>query len=276
MEFPTTRPDPKGVAAALPEWIPKAQRKKKFILFVEDVTVSFDGFKALDGLTLYLTEGELRSVIGPNGAGKTTMMDVVTARARPDSGEVFFTETINLLEKDEVFIAQAGICRKFQKPSVFESLTTRENIELALKAKKTVWSTLRAKLSGEDRDFSDKTLELIRLADQRHKPAGALSHGQKQWLEMGMLLAQKPKLLLLDEPVAGMTPGEIERTGELLLSLEGDHTIVLVEHDMEFVRSVSRIVTVLHQGRVLAEGTMEEVGANEEVVNAYLGGKLEC
>jgi urea transport system ATP-binding protein len=270
MPHPSSLP-PKKELPELP-WIPKAQRKKKYILFVEDVSVTFDGFKALDGLTLYLSEGELRCVIGPNGAGKTTMMDVVTGATRPDSGEAFFTETINLLEKDEVFIAQAGICRKFQKPSVFESLSCRQNLELALKGKKSVWSTFRAKLSGEDKDFIDRTMELVRLTGESQKRAGALSHGQKQWLEIGMLLAQKPKLLLLDEPVAGMTPGEIERTGELLLSLEGDHSVILVEHDMEFVRSISRKVTVMHQGRVLAEGTMEEVSSNPEVADAYLGG----
>jgi urea transport system ATP-binding protein len=261
-----------GKSMDLPR-IPKSIRKKNYILFVEDISVSFDGFKALDSLTLYLTEGELRCVIGPNGAGKTTMMDIITGHTKADEGEAFFYETIDLLEKDEVFIAQAGICRKFQKTSVFESLTTYQNLELSLKAKKTVWAIFRAKLTGEDKDFIDNTLELIKLTEESQKLGASLSHGQKQWLEIGMLLAQKPKLLLLDEPVAGMTPQEIERTGELLLSLEGKHSIILVEHDMEFIRSISRKVTVLHQGRVLAEGTMEEVSQNGEVIEAYLGGR---
>ncbi|MDR2460545.1 MAG: urea ABC transporter ATP-binding protein UrtD [Deltaproteobacteria bacterium] len=268
---------PNGEPAPLKlPWIPKVQRKKLYILLLEDISVSFDGFKALDGLNLYLTEGELRCVIGPNGAGKTTMMDIITGHTRPTQGEAWFQETINLLEKDEVFIAQAGICRKFQKPSVFESLTTWENLELALKAQKTVWSTLKAKLKAPEKDFLKSILELIRLEPVENKVAGALSHGQKQWLEIGMLLSQKPKVLLLDEPVAGMTAQEIERTVELLMSLEGEHTIVLVEHDMEFVRQVARKVTVLHQGRVLAEGTMDSVSSNPQVVEAYLGGVSIC
>jgi urea transport system ATP-binding protein len=253
-------------------WIPKAQRRKLYVLLLEEITVSFDGFRALDGLSLYLREGELRSVIGPNGAGKTTMMDVITGSTRPDSGEAWYSETVNLLEKDEVYIAQAGVCRKFQKPSVFETLTVHQNLELALKAPKTVWSTFRARLSGEERDFIGQTLELTRLSNEAARPAGALSHGQKQWLEIGMLLAQKPRVLLLDEPVAGMTPQEIDRTVTLLKSLEGRCSIVLVEHDMEFVRAVASRVTVLHQGRVLSEGTMDEVSADPEVIEAYLGG----
>ncbi|MDR3153686.1 MAG: urea ABC transporter ATP-binding protein UrtD [Deltaproteobacteria bacterium] len=242
------------------------------ILLLEDVTVSFDGFKALDGLSLYLKEGELRSVIGPNGAGKTTMMDIITGSTRPDSGEAWYAEEVNLLEKDEVYIAQAGICRKFQKPSVFETLTVFQNLELALQGPKTVTGSFTARLSGEDRDFLGGVLDLTRLSPEAGRPAGALSHGQKQWLEIGMLLSQKPRVLLLDEPVAGMTPQEIDRTADLLRSLEGGCTIILVEHDMEFVRAVARTVTVLHQGKVLSEGTMDDIGRDPEVVEAYLGG----
>ncbi|MDR1036595.1 MAG: urea ABC transporter ATP-binding protein UrtD [Deltaproteobacteria bacterium] len=252
--------------------MPKAQRRKEYVLLLEDIRVSFDGFRALDGLSLYLREGELRSVIGPNGAGKTTMMDVVTGSTRPDSGEAWYAESVNLLEKDEVFISQAGICRKFQKPSVFETMTVFQNLELALKAPKTVWSTFRARVSGEDRDFLRSLLDLTRLAGESGTTAGALSHGQKQWLEIGMLLSQKPKVLLLDEPVAGMTPQEIDRTVGLLDSLRGRCSVILVEHDMEFVRAVASRVTVLHQGRVLAEGTMDEVSRNALVMDAYLGG----
>ncbi|MDR2338536.1 MAG: urea ABC transporter ATP-binding protein UrtD [Deltaproteobacteria bacterium] len=267
-------PKPKSTVnlELLLNWVPKYKRRKQYILFVEDVSVSFDGFKALDGLTLYLTEGELRCVIGPNGAGKTTMMDVITGQTRPDSGEAWFMDRINLLERDEVFIAQQGICRKFQKPSVFESLTAAQNLVLALKAEKSVFSTFRARIGKEDRDFLDEVMGQIGLREDAGKLAGNLSHGQKQWLEIGMLLAQRPRLLLLDEPVAGMTPQEIDHTKELLLGLEGNHTILVVEHDMEFVRSIARQVTVLHQGRVLAEGGMAEVSANREVVEAYLGG----
>jgi urea transport system ATP-binding protein len=256
-------------------WEPKAVRRKKYILLLEGLTVSFDGFKALNNLDLALTEGELRCVIGPNGAGKTTMMDVITGHTRPDTGEAWYMESINLLEKDEVFINLAGIGRKFQKPSVFESITVYENLLLALKAKKSVFSALTAKLSEPDRDFINETLALIRLQSLQSKPAGALSHGQKQWLEIGLLLVQQPKILLLDEPVAGLTAEEIDRTTELLLSLEGRHSLIVVEHDMAFVRSVARKVTVLHQGAVLAEGDIETVSSHPKVIEAYLGG-VKC
>lgn len=241
------------------------------ILYLEDVTVSFDGFRALNALTLYIDDGELRCIIGPNGAGKTTMMDVITGKTRPDQGSVFFGQTIDLLRMDEPSIAQAGIGRKFQKPSVFERQTVYENLELAMHTDKRVWHTLFARLSGEQRDGIDETLDIVGLSDQRQVRAGALSHGQKQWLEIGMLLMQKPKVLLVDEPVAGMTHQETERTAELLLSLEGKHSVVVVEHDMAFVRSIARKVTVLHEGSVLTEGTMDEVQSDPKVIEVYLG-----
>jgi urea transport system ATP-binding protein len=244
---------------------------KGVILYLEDISVSFDGFKAINNLNLYIREGELRCIIGPNGAGKTTMMDIITGKTRPDSGSAWFGQNINLLEMDEPSIVQAGIGRKFQKPTVFEHLSVLNNLELCMAAPKTVLTTLLAKLNGEQQDQIDRVLTLIGLQDQRFLPAGALSHGQKQWLEIGMLLMQKPRLLLVDEPVAGMTHQEMDRTGELLTSLAGEHTIVLVEHDMDFVRSVARQVTVLHQGSVLAEGTMDQVQANPKVVEVYLG-----
>jgi urea transport system ATP-binding protein len=241
------------------------------MLYLEDVSVSFDGFKALNALTLYVETGELRCIIGPNGAGKTTMMDVITGKTRPDSGSAWFGQTIDLLSLHEPEIAQAGIGRKFQKPTVFERHSVFENLELALAGDRGVWRNLRAKLSAEQSDHLVRILELTGLAAQRWMPAGGLSHGQKQWLEIGMLLMQNPRLLLVDEPVAGMTPQETERTAELLTSLAGEHTVVVVEHDMEFVRSIARRVTVLHQGSVLAEGSMDEIQANQKVVEVYLG-----
>jgi urea transport system ATP-binding protein len=240
-------------------------------LYLEDVSVSFDGFRALNALTLYVGTGELLCIIGPNGAGKTTMMDVITGKTRPDSGSAWFGQTIDLLSLHEPEIAQAGIGRKFQKPTVFENHTVFENLELALAGDKSVWKMLTARLSAEQRGRIDDILELIGLSAHRSTRAGVLSHGQKQWLEIGMLLMQNPRLLLVDEPVAGMTPQEVERTAELLTSLAGEHSVVVVEHDMEFVRSIARRVIVLHQGSVLAEGTMDEVQANAKVVEVYLG-----
>jgi len=242
------------------------------ILYLEDVSVSFDGFKALNNLSLYIDAGELRCLIGPNGAGKTTLMDVITGKTRPDTGSVFFGQTIDLLQMDEPAIAQAGICRKFQKPSVFDALTVFENLELALKTDKRTWSTLFHCLNGEQRDRIDQIIETIGLGSCHQLPAGVLSHGQKQWLEIGMLLMQEPKVMLVDEPIAGMTHQEIERTAELLLSLQGQHSIVVVEHDMEFVRSIASKVTVLHEGSVLTEGTMDEVQNDPRVIQVYLGG----
>ncbi|MYM63468.1 urea ABC transporter ATP-binding protein UrtD [Pseudomaricurvus sp. HS19] len=244
---------------------------KQMILYVEGLSVSFDGFKALNDLNLYIKDGELRCLIGANGAGKTTLMDVITGKTRCDKGSVYFGQTINLLKHSEAEIAELGIGRKFQKPTVFEAHTVFDNLELALKADKGMWYTLRAALSSSDIDRIDSILDLVGLKQQRFQQAGALSHGQKQWLEIGMLLASDPRLLLIDEPVAGMTAEEGERTAELLTSLAGERTVVVVEHDMEFVRSIARHVTVLHQGSVLAEGTMDEVQNNADVRAVYLG-----
>ncbi|HWL61461.1 MAG TPA: urea ABC transporter ATP-binding protein UrtD [Steroidobacteraceae bacterium] len=241
------------------------------ILYLEDLTVSFDGFKALNGLTLYVGDGELRCIIGPNGAGKTTMMDVITGKTRPDRGSAWFGQTLDLLSLTEPEIAEAGIGRKFQKPTVFEKHTAFENLELALAGSRSVWANLTAKLNGEQRDRIDEVLAMIGLSADIHTAGGVLSHGQKQWLEIGMLLMQSPRLLLVDEPVAGMTPQEVEKTAELLVSLAGTHSVVVVEHDMEFVRRIARKVTVLHQGSVLAEGTMDEVQADPRVIEVYLG-----
>lgn len=240
-------------------------------LYIEDVTVSFDGFKALNQLTLYVEPGELRCIIGPNGAGKTTMMDVITGKTRPDSGTVWFGDKLNLLALSEPKIAQAGIGRKFQKPTVFEALTVFENLELALAGSKSFLDTLLARSTSKQLERIDEVLGIIGLAEEREMPGAVLSHGQKQWLEIGMLLMQDPELLLVDEPVAGMTPQEIERTAQLLRTLEGSHSVVVVEHDMDFVRSIAKQVTVLHEGRVLAEGEMSVVQKDPRVVEVYLG-----
>ncbi len=241
------------------------------ILYLEDITVSFDGFKALNQLTLYVEPGELRCIIGPNGAGKTTMMDVITGKTRPDTGSAWFGQHVDLLTLSEPEIATAGIGRKFQKPTVFENHSVFENLELAMAGDKSVWKTLTARLSGEQHDRIDAVLGTIALGAHRSDQAGGLSHGQKQWLEIGMLLMQDPELLLVDEPVAGMTPQETERTAELLVSLAGEHSVIVVEHDMAFVRSIARTVTVLHEGAVLAEGPMEQVQNDPRVVEVYLG-----
>jgi len=249
------------------------------ILYVDDITVSFDGFRALNKLTLNIAVGELRCIIGPNGAGKTTMMDVITGKTKPDSGRAFFGTNIDLLRLRESEIAGRGVGRKFQKPTVFEQLSVFENLELALKMDRRVRASLMHKLTSADTDRIAEMLKLIHLRDDGSRTAGNLSHGQKQWLEIGMLLMQDPKLLLLDEPVAGMTDEETERTAELFLSLEGTHSLVVVEHDMKFIgelvnggqREKKKIVTVLHEGSVLAEGALADVQANERVVEVYLG-----
>jgi len=241
------------------------------ILYIEGLSVSFDGFKALNDMNLYINDGELRCLIGANGAGKTTLMDVITGKTQCDEGSVYFGQTHNLLDKDEAEISQLGIGRKFQKPTVFEAHTVLDNLELSLKTNKGVIQTLLAKLSSIEIQKIDEVLETIGLKDHRMMLAGSLSHGQKQWLEIGMLLVSEPRLLLVDEPVAGMTAQETEHTAELLTSLAGDHTVIVVEHDMEFVRSIARTVTVLHQGSVLAEGTMDEVQNNAAVREVYLG-----
>ena len=241
------------------------------ILYLEDVSVSFDGFKAINKLSLDIAPGELRCIIGPNGAGKTTMMDIITGKTRPDEGTVFFGSTIDLLRYKEADIAQLGIGRKFQKPTVFEQLTVFENLELALKTNKGVKSSMFFKLDSAQSDRLVETLLTIQLNDSVSRLAGTLSHGQKQWLEIGMLLMQDPKLLLLDEPVAGMTDEETARTAELFLTLKGKHSLLVVEHDMSFIRTISDIVTVLCDGSVLAQGTLDQVQADERVIEVYLG-----
>jgi urea transport system ATP-binding protein len=240
-------------------------------LYLEKLTVSFDGFKALNELSLFVDPGELLCIIGPNGAGKTTMMDVITGKTRPDSGTAWFGRDIDLLSLSEPEIAQAGIGRKFQKPTVFEQLTVFENLELALAGSRSFWKTFLARMTVAQHKRIDSVLETIGLAEHRESLAKILSHGQKQWLEIGMLLMQNPELLLVDEPVAGMTPHEIERTARLLQSLAGEHSVVVVEHDMDFVRSIARRVTVLHEGRVLAEGDMDKVQNDPRVIEVYLG-----
>jgi len=241
------------------------------ILYLEDVSVSFDGFKAINKLSLDIAPGELRCVIGPNGAGKTTMMDIITGKTRPDEGTVFFGSTIDLLRYTEPEIAGMGIGRKFQKPTVFEQLTVFENLELALKTDKGVKLSMFFRLDSAQSDRVALVLHTIHLAGSVTRPAGTLSHGQKQWLEIGMLLMQDPKLLLLDEPVAGMTDEETARTAELFLQLKGQHSLMVVEHDMSFIKSISEIVTVLHEGSVLAQGSLEQVQNDERVIEVYLG-----
>ncbi len=241
------------------------------LLYLDGVTVSFDGFKALNNLSFAIAAGEMRAIIGPNGAGKTTMMDVVTGKTRPELGDVMFDGRHNLTRLDETEIAELGIGRKFQKPTVFDSHTVFDNIELALKSDRRAGAALWWRESGGEHRRIDEILETIRLTVLRDRRAGSLSHGQKQWLEIGMLLAQEPKLLLIDEPVAGMTDAETRQTVELLREINRDRTVVVVEHDMAFVRDLDVKVTCLHEGSVLAEGTIDQVSANERVVEVYLG-----
>ena len=260
-----------GAAAGGRVLTPGLDVSHKTILYLEDISVSFDGFKALNKLSLDIDNGELRCIIGPNGAGKTTMMDVITGKTRPDAGTAFFGQAIDLTKLTEAEIAHAGIGRKFQKPTVFEQHSVFENLELAMKADKRVRTVLNARLCSTDLDRIAETLALIQLRDQAGRPAGLLSHGQKQWLEIGMLLMQEPRLLLLDEPVAGMTDDESMRTAELCQSLAGRHSVVVVEHDMDFIARIARKVTVLHEGSVLAEGPMDAVQADPRVIEVYLG-----
>ncbi len=250
---------------------PGVDLSHKVILYLEAISVSFDGFKALNNLNLTIDAGELRCIIGPNGAGKTTMMDVITGKTRPDAGTCFFGQTLDLTRMTEPEIAHAGIGRKFQKPTIFENHTVFENLELAMKTDKRAWTSLFAWLSQEGRDRIADTLKQIRLDHEAGRQAGLLSHGQKQWLEIGMLLMQEPQLLLLDEPVAGMTDDETERTGELFKSLAGKHSLVVVEHDMAFIEQLGGKVTVLHEGSVLAEGALATVQADPRVIEVYLG-----
>lgn len=241
------------------------------ILYLDGVSVSFDGFKALNDLSFVVQPGEMQAIIGPNGAGKTTMMDVITGKTRPDEGEVYFRDSVDLTRMDEARIANLGIGRKFQKPTVFESHTVFDNLELSLKGDKRPLQNLFARLKPEEKEQIESVLETIRLTDKRDWLAGNLSHGQKQWLEIGMLLMQDPELLLVDEPVAGMTDAETEQTAELLRIIARDHSVVVVEHDMEFVRALDCRVTVLHEGHVLAEGSLDKVSSDPEVIEVYLG-----
>ncbi|RVU08163.1 urea ABC transporter ATP-binding protein UrtD [Rhizobium sp. RMa-01] len=245
--------------------------KPNSVLYLNGVSVSFDGFKALNSLSIVIEPGELRAIIGPNGAGKTTMMDIITGKTRPDEGEVFFNGTIDLTKKDEADIAQLGIGRKFQKPTVFESHTVWDNLELALNRRRSVFSTLFYRLSGEDKARIDEILETVRLTHRRDELAANLSHGQKQWLEIGMLLAQEPKLLLVDEPVAGMTDAETAETAILLKDIAKTRSVVVVEHDMGFIRDLGVKVTCLAEGSVLAEGSIDFVSSDPKVIENYLG-----
>ena len=249
---------------------------KYFILLLEGVNKAFEGFKAITDLNFALDEGELRVIIGPNGAGKSTMLDIITGRTRPDTGRVEFGRDTDLTKLNEYEINRLGIGRKFQTPSVYIDHTVFENIWLSLEGSRTVWSTLFSRINPWQRDRIQEVLKTVGLADKASSKGGLLSHGQKQWLEIGMLLAQNPKVLLVDEPAAGMTDEETYKTGELLHSLEGKHTIVVIEHDMAFVRQLARKVTVLHQGHVLCEGSVEKIQNNERVIEVYLGRKKKA
>lgn len=241
------------------------------VLYLDGVTVSFDGFKALNSLSLLIEPGEMRAIIGPNGAGKTTMMDVITGKTKPDEGTLLFNDKYDLTQYDEAAVANLGIGRKFQKPSVIESLTIFENLEMSLKGGRSVWQALRHKLSLAQKNKLDEILGMIDLGDQLHNLAGNLSHGQKQWLEIGMLLGQEPELLLIDEPAAGMTDEETMKTAELFKELAKSHSLMVVEHDMDFIDALDCRVTVLNEGSVLAEGSLASVKANDEVIEKYLG-----
>jgi urea transport system ATP-binding protein len=249
--------------------------QKEFILTLEGVNKTFDGFKAITNLNLYMDAGELRTIIGPNGAGKSTMLDLITGRTKPDTGKIEFGASTDLTRLNEYQINRLGIGRKFQTPSVYVDHTVFENILLSLPGRRSVWEALFSPVTHAQKDRIHDVLKTIRLEEKANEKAGILAHGQKQWLEIGMLLAQDPKLLLVDEPAAGMTDKETARTGELLLSLAGKHSIVVIEHDMTFVRQIATKVTVLHQGTVLCEGTVDEVQNDQKVIEVYLGRKHE-
>ncbi len=250
--------------------------KKQFVLLLEGVNKTFDGFKAISELNFYMDEGELRVIIGPNGAGKSTMMDLITGRTRPDTGRIEYGKDTDLTRLNEYQINRLGIGRKFQTPSVYIDHTVYENVLLSLKGPRSVFSSLFHRTAAAQRQRIDEVLTIVGLTDRGYVKAGTLSHGQKQWLEIGMLIAQDPKLLLVDEPAAGMSDEETHKTGELLLKLEGKHSIVVIEHDMTFVRQIARKVTVLHQGTVLCEGTVDQVQNNERVIEVYLGRKKKA
>ncbi len=245
--------------------------RKETILYLDGVSVSFDGFRAINNLSLVLNAGEMRAIIGPNGAGKTTMMDIITGKTRPDTGQVFFNGTVDLTKHDEADIATMGIGRKFQKPTVFESHTVEDNLALALAGPRSVAGTLFGDPVRLKAARITEILAIIRLEDRRHALAANLSHGQKQWLEIGMLLAQDPKLLLVDEPVAGMTDAETEETARLLKDIAKTHSVIVVEHDMQFVRDLGVRVTCLHEGSVLSEGSLDHVSSDQRVIEVYLG-----
>lgn len=250
--------------------------KSEFVLALEGVNKEFDGFKAINDLNFYMDEGELRVIIGPNGAGKSTMLDLITGRTKPDKGKIEFGRNTDLTTLNEYQINRLGIGRKFQTPSVYIDHTVFDNILLSLEGSRSVWSTLFSRITPTQRDRIHDVMKTIGLSSRAKDKAGSLSHGQKQWLEIGMLLAQNPKLLLVDEPAAGMTDEETRETGELLMSLAGKHSIVVIEHDMVFVRQIARKVTVLHQGHILCEGTVDEVQNNERVIEVYLGRKKKA
>lgn len=254
------------MAIAVPKHI-----ENEFALYLDGVNVSFDGFKAINNLSLCIEPGEMRAIIGPNGAGKTTMMDLITGKTRPDSGTILFKNDIDLTQYDEAEVANIGVGRKFQKPSVIESLTVFENLELSLKGGRSVWQALMHKLSDDGLNKINDILELINLSEKRDDTAANLSHGQKQWLEIGMLISQEPELLLIDEPAAGMTDEETMKTAELFKKLAKNHSLVVVEHDMDFIAALDCKVTVLHEGSVLAEGSLETVQNNQQVIEVYLG-----
>jgi len=263
----------KNEASAI--WI-QAMTHKQFMLTLEEVTKTFEGFQAISDLNFYMDEGELRVIIGPNGAGKSTMLDLITGRTRPDKGRIEFEKDTDLTALNEYQINRLGIGRKFQTPSVYVDHIVFQNILLSLEGSRSVWSTLFARITPAQRERIQEVLETIGLADKADWKAGNLSHGQKQWLEIGMPLAQNPKLLLVDEPAAGMTDEETHKTGELLMSLAGKHSVIVIEHDMTFVRQIARTVTVLHQGSVLCEGAVDEVQNDERVIEVYLGRKKKA